>query len=234
MMGPMALSPNKSALAGLLYSWLVLLYGCSAGPGNLNVSRVTDLEARNINRIGVLPPVGTPAEPKVKIPYSSSSPSDAKSADQDAPELLAGQLYASMVSLPGWQIIAERETREVAQTISSSNELERLKKIGAAVYADAMISGRILRYRERVGGEMGVKSPASVSFIVDLVDVRRGDVVWSARYDETQQSLSENILNLGEIGQRGIRWLTAEQLMNQGVRRAVGQLNQMLVRRPAP
>ena len=55
------------------------------------------------------------------------------------------------------------------------------------VYADAVIVGRMQRYRERIGDEWGAKSPASVAFVLDLIDVRRGDVIWTARFDETQK-----------------------------------------------
>jgi hypothetical protein len=100
------------------------------------------------------------------------------------------------------------------------------------VYADAVITGRVLRFRDRIGDEWGAKSPASVTFILELVDVRRGDVVWSARFDETQKPLSENIFALGEISQRGIRWLTADQLMEEGIKKSVGQLHQLIGRSP--
>jgi hypothetical protein len=98
------------------------------------------------------------------------------------------------------------------------------------VYADAVVVGRIQRFRERVGAEWGIKSPASVAFVLDLVDVKRGDIVWSARFDETQQSPAENILVLGDIGQRGVKWLSAEQLAESGVRKAVAQLHQIITR----
>jgi len=112
------------------------------------------------------------------------------------------------------------------------SEPARLRRIGEMVYADAVMIGRVQRYRERVGNELGVKSPASVAFVLDLIDVRRGDVIWSARFDETQKPLSENIMAIGDIGQRGIKWLTADQLMQDGVKKAVAQLQQLLVRNP--
>jgi hypothetical protein len=98
------------------------------------------------------------------------------------------------------------------------------------VYADAVITGRMQRFRERVGDEWGAKSPASVAFVLELVDVRRGDLIWSARFDETQKSLSENIFAIGDIRQRGVRWLSAEQLTREGVKKAIGQLHQILAR----
>jgi TolB-like protein len=72
-----------------------------------------------------------------------------------------------------------------------------------------------------------------VAFVLDLVDVRRGDVIWTARFDETQKSLSENIFALGDIGQRGVRWLSAEQLTQEGVKKSIGQLHQIIGRPPA-
>ena len=131
-----------------------------------------------------------------------------------------------------WQIISDSEVREVAQTLPPASEIVRLRQIGQMVYADAVITGRMERFRERVGDEWGAKSPASVAFVLELVDVRRGDVIWSARFDETQKSLSENIFALGDIRQRGVRWLRAEQLTQEGVRKAIGQLHEILVRGP--
>jgi len=137
-----------------------------------------------------------------------------------------------MSAMPNWQIVSDSEVREVSQPLAGMSEAERMRQLGAMVYADAVIVPRVRRYRERVGDEWGAKSPASVSFVLDLVDVRRGDVIWSATYDETQKSLTENIFALGDIGTRGVRWLSAEQLAQEGVKKAVGQLHQMIARPP--
>jgi hypothetical protein len=147
--------------------------------------------------------------------------------------MLARLVYSSMAAMPNWQIVSDSEVREVAQSIPPGADIARLRKIGEMVYADAVIVGRVERYRERIGNEWGAKSPASVAFVLNLIDVRRGDTVWSARFDETQKPLSENIFALGQIGERGIRWLSAEQLTSEGVRKAVAQLHQVLVSSPA-
>jgi hypothetical protein len=135
-----------------------------------------------------------------------------------------------MASSPNWQIVAESEVNQVEQMKPSTSDAARLRQIGEMVFADAIMVGRVQRFRERVGDDWGVKSPASVAFVLDLIDVRRGDVIWSARFDETQKPLSENIFGLGDISQRGVRWLSAEQLMMDGVKKAVGQLHQILAR----
>jgi hypothetical protein len=172
-------------------------------------------------------------EPKSQATYTSTPSAEKKFSEQELSELLAKQVYSTMASMPGWQIVSESEVKDVAQSIPADGDNARLRKIGEMVYADAVLVGRMQRYRERVGDEWGAKSPASVAFVLDLIDVRRGDVIWSARFDETQKPLSENIFALGNVSQRGIGWLSADQLVQEGVKKAVGELYQILVRNPA-
>jgi TolB-like protein len=198
---------------------LSLLAGCSFGSGNLQSKHSSDLESRRIRRIAVLPP-------------ETSTAAKQASSQEDASEILARQIYSAMASLPNWQIVAETEVQQVEQMKPATTGAVRLRQVGEMVFADAVMVGRVQRFRQRVGDDWGVKSPASVAFVLDLIDVRRGDVIWSAQFDETQKALSENIFALGDISQRGVRWLSAEQLTLDGVKKAVGQLHQ-IVARPA-
>ena len=203
---------------------------CSSfAPSTLESKRVTDLEARKIRRIAVVLPNGMGFEPKPQATYASPPSSERSFSEQELSVLLARLLYSTMASMPDWQVVSEGEVKDIAQSVPPGNDTARLQKIGQMAYADGVVVGRMQRYRERVGNEWGAKSPASVAFAVDLIDVRRGDVVWSARFDETQKPLSENIFALGSVGQRGVRWLTAEQLTQEGVRKAVGDLYRILV-----
>jgi hypothetical protein len=205
---------------------------CSLGPGNLQSRHSADLEARAVRRIAVVP-TGAMAVQKGPAPFTAAV-GDVRVAEREAPDLLAKLVYTTMAALANWQIVAESEVRQVDPAGASASEAARLKQIGEMVYADAVMSTTLLRFRERVGEGWGAKSPASVAFTLELVDVRRGDVVWSARYDETQKSLSENIFAVFDIGQRGLHWLSAEELTHEGVRKAVGQLHQLISRNPAP
>jgi TolB-like protein len=211
---------------------ILLCCSCSLGPVNLQSRHSSDLEARALRRIAVLPP-GAAAGQKAKIPFTTPV-GEMRASEREAPDLLAKLVHTAMATLGNWQIVAESEVREVDPGGASISDAARLRHIGEMVYADAVMSGTMLRFRERVGEDWGAKSPASVAFILELVDVRRGDVVWSARYDETQKSLSENIFAVFDVGQRGLRWLSAEELTHDGVRKAVGQLHQILTRSAAP
>jgi hypothetical protein len=221
--------------SGMLRFLAVIFLGVSAcsffAPANLQTKRSTDLESRGIKRIAVVLPSGRVPEQASSATYASTPPEKGPS-EEELSELLGRFVYSAMASMPNWQIVSEREVKEVAQSIPPSADMARLRKIGEMVYADALMVGRMERYRERIGNEWGAKSPASVAFVLDLIDVRRGDVIWSARFDETQKALSENIFAIGQVGQRGIRWLSADQLTQEGVRKAVGELHQILVRNP--
>ena len=209
----------------------LLLTACSFGPGNLESRHSSDLESRRIKRIAVVPPSVLRDEVKPKAPLGTREPRDASG---EAAESLARQAYSAAAAMANWQIVSDSEIREVAQTVAPGVEATRLRQIGQMVYADAVLTGRVLRFRERVGDEWGAKSPASVAFMLDLVDVRRGDVIWSARFDETQKSLSENIFAIGDIGRRGVRWLSAEQLAHEGVKKAIAQLHSIITRGSPP
>ena len=214
-------------IVGLL---LAFVAACSFGPGNLQSKKVPDLEKRKIRRIAVLPPeAASPESAAFRSPSSGATKSH-----EDPQALLADLLYSAMASLPDWQIVSDSEVREVAQGLPRTDGQARMIKLGQLVYADALMRGRVLRYGERVGDEWGAKSPASVAFVLDLIDVRRGDIVWSARFDETQKPLSENILAIGDIQQRGIRWLTAAQLTQAGVKKSINELHQLLAGRRSP
>src|SRR2546422_2675991 len=193
-----------------------LLSSCVLGPGNFRSSHSTDLAERNIRRIAILPADGMIVGEK------------GKSTENGPNASLSNFLFSTMSALPDWQIVSDREVKEVTSHIGEGSEATRARKLGEFVYADAVISGRVVRYRERVGGDFGVKSPASVAFVLDLRDARRGDVVWSARFDETQRPPTENIFGIGEFAQRGARWLSAEELMREGVKKSVQQLHKVL------
>jgi TolB-like protein len=213
---------------------LAVIFLCASAcsffaPATLQSKRSTDLEARKIRRIAVVLPNGMGFEPKSQTAYTVAPSSEKNLSEQELSELLARLVYSAMTSMPGWQIVSESEVKDIAQSIPPGSDNARLRKIGEMVYADGVVVGRMQRYRERIGNEWGAKSPASVAFVLELIDVRRGDVVWSARFDETQKPLSENIFALGSVGERGFRWLTAEQLAQEGVRKAVGDLYRILV-----
>jgi len=206
---------------------LLALLACGVGPGTFDSKYNTDLEARKIRRIAVFPLEALSGEEKSRVPFSSGGSGDSPAA------LISRQLYTTMSQSPNWQMISDREVREMMPLVPPGSPEARARRLGQLVYADAVISGRLLRFREREGEAMGVKSPASVAFVLELWDVKRGDSIWSAHFDETQKALSENLFALGQVTSRGVKWLKAEELALEGVKKAVTDLHQALYRKPA-
>lgn len=202
----------------------LLLASCSFSPGNLQIREVRDLPARNIQRIAVLR-----LEPP---PQAQEQPPGARGAERDPGAVVSHLLYVAMVGLPNWYVIPEREVADAEAKLppARSGDLGRARAVGAALLADGVVIGRVLRYRERIGEEFGVRSPASVAFVLQLLEVRSGDVVWSAEFNETQKPLNENVLAIGDYAKRGIRWFRAEELAQTGAKRAVERLNGALFR----
>ncbi|MBN2809839.1 MAG: hypothetical protein JXR80_10135 [Deltaproteobacteria bacterium] len=92
-----------------------------------------------------------------------------------------------------------------------------LTEIGRRLGVDVLLFGTVNRFQERVGGPRSVESPASVCFEVSLVDARSGRTVWYAVFDQTQQSLSDDITNIRNFVRGGGKWLTAREFADVGI-----------------
>jgi hypothetical protein len=90
--------------------------------------------------------------------------------------------------------------------------------------ATAIMMGQVTRYRERQGESFGSTLSASVAFNATIYTAATVQRVWSSRFDETQRSLSENIVNARRYPGGGTRWLTAAELARWGAESAVETL----------
>jgi hypothetical protein len=73
----------------------------------------------------------------------------------------------------------------------------------------------VYRFEERKGGNFAVERPASVGFHMHLME--QGAVTKVFVFDEHQQSLMENVLDIGKFFRRGAKWVTAEELAVEGI-----------------
>jgi len=76
----------------------------------------------------------------------------------------------------------------------------------------------LVRYADRVGGQYGAKEPAAVTFSYKLHEVETGRVLCHGRFEERQQSVMENLLALGKARSRGLTWITAEEMLREGLK----------------
>jgi hypothetical protein len=88
--------------------------------------------------------------------------------------------------------------------------------VGKCMTADYILVPQVLLWTERDGGEMGVKRPASVNIDLFLINVKERTML-RGHYSETQESLSDNLLNAGKFFDRGGKWVSALELAKEGI-----------------
>jgi len=96
--------------------------------------------------------------------------------------------------------------------------LARARVIADRLSCNAVLETTLRRYRDREGGQYTAQNPASVAFEYRLIAIPEGTVLCRGAFDETQQSLMENLLSFHSARERGFSWITSEQLMKEGVR----------------
>lgn len=84
----------------------------------------------------------------------------------------------------------------------------------------------VYRFEERRGGNFAVEKPAGIGLHMHLME---GNVVGRVFvFDEDQQALSENVLNIGKFFKRGGKWVTADQLAEEGIRAGLDYLLEVM------
>lgn len=208
-------------LAALFFS-----LGCTVPPERLppaaiDASRVLVLPFANVAAIyGDGAQVNCPVTGKVFLTGPVS--------DQ-AVALMTDALVADLRSRNGVDIFLPGQgvgvMSEILESVGNGiSERALWAEAGRALRADAVLVGHLYRYKPRQGNDYSAESPASVAFDLHLLAATDGRLLWSRSVDETQQSLSENLLSMGAFFQRRGRWVTADELALVGLGRILSAL----------
>jgi hypothetical protein len=109
------------------------------------------------------------------------------------------------------------------KTDGVANNLANARRIADQFKCNAVLETTLSQYADRVGGPYGAKDPAAVTFAYKLYETGSGKVICHGRFDEKQQSVMDNLLTLPKAQNRGMTWLTAEELLREGVKERLGQ-----------
>lgn len=145
----------------------------------------------------------------------------------DATEAVTARIYGVLANQAEFRFVPDLTVRDALDDprLRHLEDLTaRAQKLGREVGADGVIFGRVFRFRERVGTRFGATEPASVAFELALLQVSTGKVVWEGQFDRTQQSLSENLIDLWMFWRAGPHWFTARELAGLGVEQLLGQM----------
>ena len=143
---------------------------------------------------------------------------------------LTDNLYRLLSHRGDYTLIAPGKVDSAAMDLEISNPglVEKPKQfyveVGRRLGSDLVVAGYIYRWRERKGEAYGVKRAASVAFSLSLIAVKDGTVVWSGRFDKTQRSLTENLLDLITFLRGKGRWMSAKELALIGLEKVVKEI----------
>lgn len=101
--------------------------------------------------------------------------------------------------------------------------LSRARKAAKFVSCNGILEMTLWRYKDRIGGQYTAKEPASVAFTYRLVETNTGTTLCQGRYDEVQKSVLENLYDFSRARERGFTWVTAEELLREGVNEKLGE-----------
>lgn len=158
----------------------------------------------------------------VVLPVEIDLPEDQQVEFDRAARLEQGAAYMDTVlaeQLNGRNHVRVLSSRQLTALMPEygSDRQALIERIGSEVKCNAVLVTTLSRYRPRVGGDFGVEQPASVVFAMKLHDIRQGTVLWSTMFAETQQSLLSNLMSFGTAVKRGFQWITAEEMVEQGI-----------------
>jgi len=201
---------SLSLLASLLLACL-LLAGCAAKP----VAPTAGPEEA-VGDIVVLPVDISPD-------HSGRRTGEQQKELENGREVLDRLLANYFKERPELKIISQGEEEVRTGDSFSRSRLAAARTVATAYGAGAALVTTLYRFEERRGSRLSVISPASVAFDFKLIKTEDGQVLCSGMFDETQQALSENILDFFKSSQRKFRWIEAEELAAEGVRNKLGE-----------
>jgi hypothetical protein len=102
------------------------------------------------------------------------------------------------------------------------SDIETFKRIGHEYSAETVMVGYIYRWREREGSDYSADHPASTAFDLYLLRTEDGAILWKGKFDKTQASLSENILDARTFFRGKGKWMTVEALADLGLSDILG------------
>ena len=154
----------------------------------------------------------------------------AEPVPEDIVQRLSNVLFEKVSTEKGFDCVSPAQAKWAFSSVVRSEQdlgastLGILQKVGDSFKADAVLAGYIYRWREREGSDFAANRPASVAFSLLLISTAEGRILWRGKFDKTQRSLSENILDLATFRESGGRWSTAEKLSLLGIRNLLAEM----------
>jgi hypothetical protein len=187
---------------------------------NLHVRAVRSIKTVVVHRVVVMPLIDYP------------DVTEPNAIQEGAAQSLTAQIYSQMELAGGWEVVPEDDMLQALQKLPPTtrpNLEANALALAREVSADSVLYGTVHKYQDRVGSSYAVSQPASVAFTLMFASLTVKQEIWRAQFAKTQESLSQNALDIVSFFHNQARWVKAVDLASQGVDDAVrnlhGQLN---------
>ncbi|MEE4135356.1 MAG: hypothetical protein V2I32_04705 [Desulforhopalus sp.] len=187
------------------------LSSCALPPGGKQVA----LPLEPINCIAVLPAI-TLVNQDDSVEYRQ-----AKSLERGA-AFVSQILQAELTGHPKVLLVGESQLDKLVPEVAGGLS-GMVSSIGEKLNCEAVLVTTVHRFEQRQGSEYAVDAPASAEVDLVLWHTAKKTVLWSADFQETQESLLSNLFSYNKMFSRGFKWLTVEQLVEEGVKERLGQ-----------
>lgn len=192
---------------------------------DVHVQAVRSIKNITVKRIAVMPIIEAPNSDRAPGARQNNAVADGSG------ETITAELVTQMSLDAGWTVVPDSDVEDAMNKLpptTSANLQQNAIALGIAVSADAVIYGKVEKYKERVGVDYAAASPAAVSFTLYFLDMNTRQVVWTAQFEKTQKALTENVLDLVGFFQNQGRWVRAHEIAMEGVQEAVADLHGQL------
>ena len=212
----------------LVFSLIVLLGGCMAKDQGRSLYSGPPIESGKIVFLGFKPALSPGQEPTYFHNPMTGGSVRSEPVSQSLTDIISDKLYTLLADAKDYEFINLREIKKLTDPslfeANSNDDIKIIQTIGKAVSADVALSGYLYRIHEREGSEYAADSPASVAFDIYLISVKDGQFLWKGSFDQTQKSLSENLLEFKTFLKFKGKWVDAGTLAEIGLKELVSNM----------
>lgn len=185
----------------------------------IGVSACSSVQTGDTKKNDSLPEISCVAVLPVVIPIASSDSLTAarKKNLEEGAVFLDSVMVSELGDRPEFKILNENRLNAILED-PWGGRAQQVAAISQATGCGVVLETRLSKYRERVGSTMSVETPAAAAFSMELIDVAKGVVLWTASFDESQKALFEDIFSFDKAKKRGFKWLSVQELSGEGLK----------------
>ncbi len=158
---------------------------------------------------------------------------DRPTLESHAGRAVTAQMYGFLAEQTRYRFVPDLTVDAIVARLDRGDIVDVARKVAAEVQADAVLFGKVYRFQERVGPRYAASRPASVSFDLGMYAVASDEVVWEGQFDETQEALSSNLMNVWMFWRAGPHWFSVRELSRLGVESLLEDLPETIEVTPA-